>query len=280
MKSKQHEYILKAFLNSSIPTVIRRGSPELMVIDSVIGGYCSQLIRRSKLIELPSSEIISKAEKAVFSELINQSTGIEKNELVVYYRLVILVESILIQYRQWQIPASIALGYPSTDLSGIYPKPLRAWDYPTEQLFCTQKAVRWELVHSRSLVICKYFVNIQNWDLHFAFKWGNGWGDFSPSGCYSHGKGDNYGKGQADCWRVLSSTQNPEGVFTAVFLSSAVALTERRHHGIIKETEQSRDSLCSEKGTTYGASEEWANHLQRSSLLQTQQGRWAGRRKC
>lgn len=100
MKSKQHEYILKAFLNSSIPTVIRRGSPELMVIDSVIGGYCSQLIRRSKLIELPSSEIISKAEKAGFSELINQSTGIEKNELVVYYRLVILVESILIQYRQ------------------------------------------------------------------------------------------------------------------------------------------------------------------------------------
>lgn len=100
MKSKQHEYILKAFLNSSIPTVIRRGSPELMVIDSVIGWYCSQLIRRSKLIELPSSEIISKAEKAVFSELINQSTGIEKNELVVYYRLVILVESILIQYRQ------------------------------------------------------------------------------------------------------------------------------------------------------------------------------------
>ena len=37
MKSNQHEYILKAFLNSSIPAVIRRSSPELMVIDSVIG---------------------------------------------------------------------------------------------------------------------------------------------------------------------------------------------------------------------------------------------------
>ncbi len=37
MKSKQHEYILKAFLNSSISAVIRRSSPELMVIDSVIG---------------------------------------------------------------------------------------------------------------------------------------------------------------------------------------------------------------------------------------------------
>ena len=100
MKSKQHEYILKAFLNSSIPMVIRRNSPELMVIDSVVGGYCSQLINRAKFIELPSSEIISKAEKAAFSELINQSTGMEKDELVVYYRLAILVESILIQYRK------------------------------------------------------------------------------------------------------------------------------------------------------------------------------------
>ena len=47
-----------------------------------------------------SSEIISKTEKAAFSELINQSTGMEKDELVVYYRLAILVESILIQYRK------------------------------------------------------------------------------------------------------------------------------------------------------------------------------------
>ena len=91
---------MKAFLNSSIPAVISRSSPELMAVDSVIGGYCYQLIKRAKLIELPSSEIISKTEKAVFSELINQSTEMEKDELVVYYRLAILVETILIQYRQ------------------------------------------------------------------------------------------------------------------------------------------------------------------------------------
>ncbi len=108
MKSKQHEYILKAFLNSSIPAAIRRSSPELMVIDSVIGGYCSQLIKRAKLISLQSSEIISKTEKAAFSELINQSTGMEKDEFVVYYRLTILVESILIQYREQHIPKSNA----------------------------------------------------------------------------------------------------------------------------------------------------------------------------
>ena len=50
--------------------------------------------------------------------------------------------------------------------------------------------------------------------------------------------------------------QNPEDVFAAVFLSSAAVLTERRYHGIIKETEQSQDSLCSRKGAEHGTSEE------------------------
>ena len=100
MKNKQHEYILRAFIESNIPTVIRRSCPELMVIDSVIGGYCTQLIKQAKYIETHSSEIISKGEKNTFSDLINQSTGPEKEELLVYYRLAILVESILIQYRK------------------------------------------------------------------------------------------------------------------------------------------------------------------------------------
>ena len=100
MKNKQHEYILKAFLESSIPSAMRRKAPELMAIDSIIGGYCTQLVKQVKSIKIPSNEIISNAEKSIFSELINQTTGIEKDELVVYYRLAILVESILIQYQQ------------------------------------------------------------------------------------------------------------------------------------------------------------------------------------
>ena len=99
MENKQHEYILKAFLKSSIPTAMRSGFPELIAIDSIMGGYCTQLMKRAKFIELQSSEIISKTEKVAFSKL-NQSTGIEKDELVIYYRLVILVEAVLIQYRK------------------------------------------------------------------------------------------------------------------------------------------------------------------------------------
>lgn len=47
-----------------------------------------------------------------------------------------------------------------------------------------------------------------------------------------------------------------EDVFAAVFLSNAAALTESVYPGIIKEIEQSQDSLCSEKGAAYGTSEE------------------------
>lgn len=100
MKNKQHEYILKAFLESSIPAIIRRNSPELLIVDSIIGGYCTQLIKHAKTIKFPSKGIISKTTKITFSELINQSAVAEKDELVVYYRLAILVESILIQYKQ------------------------------------------------------------------------------------------------------------------------------------------------------------------------------------
>ena len=95
MKNKQHKYILKAFLESRIPAKIRLNAPELMAIDSIIGGCCTQLF-----IEFPADTIISKDDKKVFSELINQSAGMEKDELVIYYRLAILAESILIQYRQ------------------------------------------------------------------------------------------------------------------------------------------------------------------------------------
>lgn len=120
MKNKQHKYILKAFLESRIPAKIRLNAPELIAIDSIIGGCCghssdsdeslpidsiiggccTQLLKQSKFVEFPADTIISKDDKKVFSELINQSAGTERDELVIYYRLAILAESILIQYRQ------------------------------------------------------------------------------------------------------------------------------------------------------------------------------------
>ena len=100
MKNKQHKYILKAFLESKIPAKIRLNAPELIAIDSIIGGCCTQLLKQSKFIEFPADTIISKDDKKVFLELINQAAGKQRAEFVIYYRLAILAESILIQYRQ------------------------------------------------------------------------------------------------------------------------------------------------------------------------------------
>lgn len=99
MKNKQHEYILKAFLVSGIPAILRRNAPELIVVDSMIGGYCTQLVKRAKTVALPHGEIIPMTAKTTFSKLINQATGADKDELIVYYRLAVLAESILMQYR-------------------------------------------------------------------------------------------------------------------------------------------------------------------------------------
>lgn len=49
MKNKQHKYILKAFLESRIPAKIRLNAPELMAIDSIIGGCCTQLLKQSEI---------------------------------------------------------------------------------------------------------------------------------------------------------------------------------------------------------------------------------------
>ncbi len=53
----------------------------------------------------------------------------------------------------------------------------------------------------------------------------------------------------------FTGRHKPEEVFAAVFLSNAAALTEQARPSIIKDTDQSQDSLCSEKGAEYGTSE-------------------------
>ena len=40
---------------------------------------------------------------------------------------------------QYQVPASIAFGHPNTDLSGIFLKPLRVWDYPNKLPFVPKR---------------------------------------------------------------------------------------------------------------------------------------------
>lgn len=98
MRNKQHKHILKAFLNTKVPTIIKQNSPDLVLLDTVIGGYCTQLLKKEK-IDFISNEIITTEEDNIFLKLINNSLETEKEEIEIYYQLIKLVELILLKYK-------------------------------------------------------------------------------------------------------------------------------------------------------------------------------------
>ena len=98
MRNKQHKHILKAFLNTKVPTIIKQNSPDLVLLDTVIGGYCIQLLKKEK-IDFISNEIITTEEDNILLKLINNSLETEKEEIEIYYQLIKLVELILLKYK-------------------------------------------------------------------------------------------------------------------------------------------------------------------------------------
>ncbi|HHW46457.1 MAG TPA: hypothetical protein GXX17_06045 [Clostridiales bacterium] len=98
MQNKQHEFILRAFVESKIPCEIKNNAPELIALDTIIGGYCTQIIKKPSTLNILKKPILSAEEKNVFTSLINNASGKNKEELVLYYRLAILAESIILQY--------------------------------------------------------------------------------------------------------------------------------------------------------------------------------------
>ena len=72
MKRKHHEYIIKAFINTPLPLELRQKAPELLIVDTTMGGCCSQVLKKETL-DFNSTEIVSKKEKEKISQLINNS---------------------------------------------------------------------------------------------------------------------------------------------------------------------------------------------------------------
>lgn len=97
MKNKQHKYILKAYLESKVPSAVKCHS-HLVALDSYLSGYSSQLLK-SENFKVPAEVSIDREDKLFYSELINSLKGEEKEDLIVYYRLVTLVELILSRYK-------------------------------------------------------------------------------------------------------------------------------------------------------------------------------------
>ena len=98
MKNRQHELIIRAFLEAKIPEVIKQDRPDFVSIDSALGGYCMRVLRGEKAINV--QQVITKDNKRVFSELINQNNGERKAELIIYYRLAVLAEEVILQETQ------------------------------------------------------------------------------------------------------------------------------------------------------------------------------------
>jgi hypothetical protein len=98
MNNRQYELILRAFLEAKIPEVIKRDQPDLVSIDSALGGYCMRVLRGDKAFNM--QQVITKENKRVISELINQNKNEKKAELIIYYRLAVLAEEVLLQETQ------------------------------------------------------------------------------------------------------------------------------------------------------------------------------------
>ena len=106
MKDKRHKNILKAFLNSKIPEVIANSSDSICQYIANTQKYSKILLKGKTISDLQSEQLLTKDKKEFFSEHIRNSSGEEKMELVIYYRLLILVDSIITFYHKNNVISS------------------------------------------------------------------------------------------------------------------------------------------------------------------------------
>ena len=102
LKNRADKLVLKAFLELQVPEALRRENPELAKCggDDLLSMANRLLMGRSESIEILTPSLLTKEDKAAFNAIISRlSDGDEKRELVFFYRLAILVETILLKYR-------------------------------------------------------------------------------------------------------------------------------------------------------------------------------------
>ena len=102
LKNKVDKLVLKAFLEMSVPECLRRENAALAKCfgDDLRSMANRLLMGRDEKIEILMPQLLTKEDKAGLNSII---TGLqdeeEKRELVFFYRLAILVETLLYQYR-------------------------------------------------------------------------------------------------------------------------------------------------------------------------------------
>ena len=102
LKNRADKLVLKAFLELQVPAALRREDPDLAVRggENLLSMANRLLMGRSESIEILTPALLTKEDKAAYNGVISRlPDGEEKRELVFFYRLAILVETILLKYR-------------------------------------------------------------------------------------------------------------------------------------------------------------------------------------
>ena len=102
LSNKVDKLILKAFLENKVPEVLRREDSALAqrIGDDMLSFANRLLMGRSETIELLKLPLITKEDKTEVNAMISRiEDENDKRELIFFYRLVILVETILYKYK-------------------------------------------------------------------------------------------------------------------------------------------------------------------------------------
>ena len=102
LKNRVDKLVLKAFLETQVPEVLRREDAALAqrAGDELRSVTNRLLMGRSETIEILTPGLLTKEDKAALNNIITRlPDGEEKRELVFFYRLAILVETIVLKYR-------------------------------------------------------------------------------------------------------------------------------------------------------------------------------------
>lgn len=102
LKNRVDKLVLKALLELDVPPALRREDAQLARRggDEIKSMANRLLMGRNETIEILTPVLLSKEDKAAYNNIITRlEDPEEKRELVFFYRLVVLVETILLKYR-------------------------------------------------------------------------------------------------------------------------------------------------------------------------------------
>ena len=102
LKNKADKLVLKALLETPMPCLLQRedGALAQRCVDELKSLANRLLMGRNEQIEILTPFVLSREDKAAVNNIITRSPdGEEKRDLIFYYRLAVLVETVLLKYR-------------------------------------------------------------------------------------------------------------------------------------------------------------------------------------